>query len=44
MSTAAVIIIGDEILSGKFADENGPYFIRRLRTLGVIRDLGQSGS
>ncbi len=35
MSTAAVIIIGDEILSGKFADENGPYFIRRLRTLGV---------
>jgi FAD synthetase len=35
MPTAAVIIIGDEILSGKFADENGPYFIKRLRELGV---------
>lgn len=35
MSTAAVIIIGNEILSGKFADENGPYFIRRMRTLGI---------
>lgn len=34
MPTAAAIIIGNEILSGKFADENGPYFIRRLRTLG----------
>ena len=35
MTTAAVIIIGNEILSGKFADENGPYAIRRLRELGV---------
>jgi len=35
MSTAAVVIIGDEILSGKFADENGPFFIARLRALGV---------
>lgn len=35
MATAAGIIIGDEILSGKFADENGPYLIRRLRELGV---------
>lgn len=34
MPTAAVIVIGDEILSGKFADENGPYLIRRLRALG----------
>ncbi len=34
MPTAAVLIIGDEILSGKFADENGPYLIRRLRELG----------
>jgi molybdenum cofactor synthesis domain-containing protein len=33
--TAAVIIIGEEILSGKFADENGPYLVRRLRALGV---------
>lgn len=35
MPSAAVIIIGNEILSGKFADENGPYLIRRLRELGV---------
>jgi len=35
MQTAAVVIIGNEILSGKFADENGPFFIRRLRELGV---------
>jgi molybdenum cofactor synthesis domain-containing protein len=34
MPTAAAVIIGDEILSGKFADENGPYLISRLRTLG----------
>ncbi|MDP2311434.1 MAG: molybdopterin-binding protein [Pseudomonadota bacterium] len=39
MPTAAAIIIGNEILSGKFADENGPYLIRRLRELGV--DLGR---
>ena len=45
MSTAAIVIIGDEILSGKFADENGPYLIRRLREVGcrllriaVVRD------
>lgn len=35
MSTAAVVIIGDEILSGKFADENGPFLIQQLATLGV---------
>ena len=35
MATAAVIIIGNEILSGKFADENGPYLIKRLRRIGV---------
>lgn len=35
MSTASVVIIGDEILSGKFPDENGPYLIRRFRELGV---------
>jgi molybdenum cofactor synthesis domain-containing protein len=39
MPTAAVIVIGNEILSGKFADENGPYLVRRLRELGV--DLGR---
>lgn len=32
--TAAVIVIGEEILSGKFADENGPWLIGRLRSLG----------
>lgn len=35
MRTAAVVIIGDEILSGKFSDENGPFLTRRLRELGV---------
>lgn len=35
MPTAAGIIIGNEILTGKFADENGPFLIRRLRELGV---------
>ena len=35
MPSAAVIIIGNEILTGKFADENGPYLIRRLRDIGV---------
>lgn len=34
MSTAAVVIVGNEVLTGKFADENGPYLIGRLRTLG----------
>lgn len=34
MPTAAAVIIGNEILTGKFADENGPYLIHRLRTLG----------
>jgi molybdenum cofactor synthesis domain-containing protein len=35
MKTAAILIIGDEILSGKYSDENSPYLIRRLRDLGV---------
>lgn len=35
MPTAAAIIIGDEILSGKFDDENGPWLVRRCRTLGI---------
>ncbi len=33
--TAAIVIIGDEILSGKFADENAVFLIRELRDLGV---------
>jgi FAD synthetase len=33
--TAAAIIIGDEILSGKFAEENAAFLIRELRALGI---------
>lgn len=33
--TAAVIVIGDEILSGKVQDVNSPYLCRELRQLGV---------
>lgn len=39
MPNAAVIIIGNEILSGKFPDENAPFLINRLRALGC--DLGR---
>jgi molybdenum cofactor synthesis domain-containing protein len=35
MATAGVVIIGDEILSGKFADQNGAFLISELRALGV---------
>ena len=35
MSTAAIVLIGDELLSGKFVDENARYLIPRLRGLGV---------
>jgi len=35
MPTAAFIAIGDEILAGKFQDENSPFMIRRLREQGV---------
>ena len=35
MKTANAVIIGNEILSGKFADENGPFLIGRLRSLGT---------
>ncbi len=33
--TAAVLIVGNEVLSAKVRDENGPYAARRLRDLGV---------
>jgi molybdenum cofactor synthesis domain-containing protein len=33
--TAALIVVGNEILSGKIRDENGPYLISQLRPLGV---------
>jgi molybdenum cofactor synthesis domain-containing protein len=35
VSTAGIVIIGDEILSGKFADENAAFLIGELRALGV---------
>ncbi len=35
MSTAGILIIGNEILSGKVQDENLPYLLPQLRKLGV---------
>ena len=35
MTTAALIVIGNEILSAKTADENGPFLASELRALGV---------
>lgn len=35
MPTAALLIIGNEILSGKYRDENSPWLAQRLRTLGI---------
>lgn len=38
--TAAIILIGNELLSGKVTDENGKYLIGELRALGVeVREL-----
>jgi molybdenum cofactor synthesis domain-containing protein len=36
MPDAAIVIIGNEILTGKFADENAPFLIGRLRAMGVV--------
>jgi len=33
--TAGILVIGNEILSGKTRDENALYFVRELRSLGV---------
>jgi molybdenum cofactor synthesis domain-containing protein len=33
--TAGIVVIGNEILSGKTRDENSPYLVRELRDLGV---------
>jgi molybdenum cofactor synthesis domain-containing protein len=33
--TAAVVVVGNEVLSAKVQDENGPWAARRLRELGV---------
>ena len=35
ITTAAIVIIGNEILSGKVKDENSYYLCRELRDLGV---------
>lgn len=35
MSTAGILVIGNEILSGKVADSNSPYLCKELRILGV---------
>jgi molybdenum cofactor synthesis domain-containing protein len=35
MSTAAIVVIGNEVLSAKLVDENGPFLARELRSLGV---------
>ena len=34
-STAAILLIGNELLSGKVDDENARFLIRELRALGV---------
>jgi FAD synthetase len=39
MPTAAVVVIGNEILSGKFQDANSPWLAKRCRELGI--DLGR---
>jgi len=33
--TAALLVVGNEVLSAKVRDENGPWLARRLRDLGV---------
>ena len=33
--TAAVLIIGNEVLSGKVTDQNSPFLAQELRGLGV---------
>ena len=35
MPTAGVLVIGNEILSGKVSDENSPFLAQGLRRLGV---------
>jgi molybdenum cofactor synthesis domain-containing protein len=38
MTTAGILIIGNEILSGKITDTNSPYLCRELRALGADVD------
>jgi FAD synthetase len=35
MATAGIVVIGNEVLSGKVTDVNSPYLCRELRSLGV---------
>ena len=35
MPTAAIVVIGDEILSGKVVDANSPWLAKQLRVRGV---------
>jgi molybdenum cofactor synthesis domain-containing protein len=35
MATAGIVVIGDEILTGKFVEENAAFLIGELRALGV---------
>lgn len=35
MSHATILIVGDEVLSGRIADANGPWLASRLRDLGL---------
>jgi molybdenum cofactor synthesis domain-containing protein len=35
VSTAAIVVIGNEVLSAKVTDENGPFLASELRALGV---------
>jgi molybdenum cofactor synthesis domain-containing protein len=35
VTTAGIVVIGDEILSGKFTEENAAFLITELRALGV---------
>ena len=39
MSTAGIIVIGNEVLSGKVNEANASFLIRELREIGV--DLGR---
>jgi molybdenum cofactor synthesis domain-containing protein len=40
MTTAALVVVGDEILSGKTVDTNTPFLITELRSLGVaLREI-----
>ena len=45
MASAGLLVIGNEILSGKIVDTNSPFLAAQLRELGVdlIEVLGDQG-